>query len=68
MGIQTRKIFGMALLIVCLGFYALAGVYVAVSYLPEHWLIQLAYYTVAGIGWALPARSLLTWIYAPQAE
>ncbi len=67
MGIRNRKIFGMALLIVGLAVYALAGVYVAVTYIPDHWLVQLAYYAIAGVGWAFPAKSLLTWIHAPLA-
>jgi len=68
MNVRNRKIFGMALLIVCLAIYTLAGVYVAVTYIPDHGLIQFIYYTIAGIAWAFPARSLLTWIHAPLAE
>lgn len=68
MGVRNRKIIGMAALVVCLAIYTLAGVYVAVTYIPGHWLIRLAYYAIAGIGWAFPARALLTWIHAPLVD
>ena len=68
MWIGNRKIIGMVFLIIGLAVYTLSAVFVAVTYLPNHWLIQLVYYTIVGIGWAFPAKHLLVWIHAPDAD
>ena len=65
---RTRKLVGMAFLLTCLGVYALAGVYIAVEYLPDNRFVELVYYAVVGIAWAFPAKYLLIWIYAPDAD
>ncbi len=44
-----------------LGAYILGAIVVA-DFVPKHWLLQLIYFAVAGIGWALPAIPLIKWI------
>jgi hypothetical protein len=52
-----------ALLAGIVGFTAYVGVVVALAdvVLELHWLVQLAYFAVAGIAWAPPARRLMFW-------
>ena len=65
---RTRKLVGMAGLLIGLILYAAAVLYVAVEFLPSHWAIELIYYTVFGVAWAFPAKYLMVWIHAPDAE
>ncbi|NKE43538.1 DUF2842 domain-containing protein [Roseomonas frigidaquae] len=46
-----------------LGFllYVMAVVALADHVLGLHWLVQFAYFTVAGIAWACPAKWLMFW-------
>ncbi len=68
MNARTRKLIGMMILLLGLAGYTLAGVYVAITYIPEHWLVRLGYYIFAGLAWAYPARALLTWMHRPLAQ
>jgi hypothetical protein len=47
----------------CFGFLAYVAVVVAAAdwVLQWHWLIQLAYFTAAGLVWVKPARALMVW-------
>lgn len=53
----------LALLVGTLGFLAYVGVVVAMAdwVLQLHWVVQLAYFTAAGIAWVPPARALMFW-------
>lgn len=58
---RLRKLVGLALLLALLAAYV--GVMsVLADYVPRHWAAQLAYFVVAGFGWALPAAPLITWM------
>lgn len=57
---RTRKLVATLVLLPALGAYV-AGAIVLADLLPSHWLIDLAYFVVAGVGWAFPARLLLRW-------
>ena len=67
MSVRSRKLVGMLAIIVGLAIYAIAGVYVAIEYVPDNWLIELLYYCIAGTIWAFPARAVLVWIHKPDA-
>ncbi len=67
MPVRTRKFVGMFILCVGLIVYTIGAVYVATSFLPDNWFIELLYYVIAGTIWALPARALLVWIHKPDA-
>ena len=45
------------------GFLVYVGAVVALAdpVLQLHWLVQLAYFLVAGIAWVWPARALMFW-------
>lgn len=53
----------LALLLGLFGFAAYVGVVVLLAdwVLTLHWLVQLAYFTVAGLAWVPPARRLMFW-------
>jgi hypothetical protein len=46
-----------------LAFLLYIGVVVALAdrVLQAHWLVQVVYFTVAGVAWAWPARALMFW-------
>jgi hypothetical protein len=46
-----------------LGFvlYVMAVVALADHVLRLHWLVQVAYFTAAGVAWAWPAKALMYW-------
>lgn len=58
----------LALLGGLLGFllYVMAVVALADHVLKLHWLVQLAYFIVAGIAWAWPAKWLMFWAARPR--
>jgi membrane protein implicated in regulation of membrane protease activity len=53
----------LALLIGLAGFALYVAVVVVIAdwVLPLHWLVQLAYFAVAGVAWVWPARALMFW-------
>ncbi|MFM2148167.1 MAG: hypothetical protein RLZZ187_473 [Pseudomonadota bacterium] len=59
--IMSRPI--LALLVGLVGFAAYVGVVVLLAdwVLTLHWLVQLAYFLVAGLAWVPPARRLMFW-------
>ena len=59
--VMSRPI--LALLAGIVGFAAYVGVVVLLAdgVLTLHWLVQLAYFTVAGRAWVPPARRLMFW-------
>ncbi|WP_073139280.1 DUF2842 domain-containing protein [Muricoccus roseus] len=46
-----------------LGFLLYIGAVVALAdlVLPHHWLLQVAYFTVAGMAWVWPVGRLMRW-------
>lgn len=57
---RSRKLVALALLLPGLLAYVLAAIVVADA-LPQHWLVRLLYFIIAGIAWAAPARALIAW-------
>jgi len=58
----TRKLIGMLILLTGLIAYIALIVTIATTWLPAHWAVQLGFYAVAGIIWALPLRPLMAWM------
>jgi hypothetical protein len=60
-GAMSRKL--IALLLGLAGFALYVGVVVALAdhVLGWHWALQLAYFLLAGLAWAWPARVLMVW-------
>lgn len=63
MTVRTKKLVGMLFLTFALALYVGACFYVAVTFLPDHWLIELVYYAIVGTAWAFPARAVLVWMH-----
>ncbi len=60
---RIKKLVGAAALISGLVAYVLVAIVIA-DFVPKHWIIQLLFYAIAGIGWALPAMPLIKWMNA----
>lgn len=59
---RLRILFGMLLLVLGLGCYALAVMAAAVRLLPGQWAVEAVFYAVAGTVWILPAARLVRWM------
>lgn len=69
MDARVRKFIGMWLLIFGLLAYVVLVVNLATaSWMPKHWAVQILFYLVAGVGWAIPMRPFMRWVNKPDAE
>ena len=59
---RLRILFGMILLLVGLGLYAIAVMRVAVLILPDNLWIETFYYLILGTVWIYPAAKLTGWM------
>jgi hypothetical protein len=59
-----RVAIGTAVLLVGLALYALLGMQLAVTALPENLVVRTLYYLAAGLLWVWPAARLTRWIQA----
>ena len=57
---RIKKLIAAAVIAPGLAAYALGAIVVA-DLLPDFWLVDLLYFIVAGVAWALPAGLLMTW-------
>lgn len=62
--VRTRKFIGLILLLALVTVYSFAAMLIAVHYLPEHKLLELVYYALAGVGWIFPAMWIIRWMRA----
>ncbi len=60
---RLRKALGLIAMLVGLIVYAGAAAAIA-DHLPDHWLVNLVYFTVAGLLWIYPAARLVRWMQA----
>lgn len=60
---RVKKLFGTGVLIAGLCAYVLGAIAIA-DFVPKHWLVQLVFFAIAGIGWSLPAIPLIKWMNA----
>ena len=65
---RTRKLIGTVLLLLFLGAYAWAAVFIGAGRitLAPYWA-QLAYFLIAGLLWVIPAGLLIRWMQRPDA-
>jgi hypothetical protein len=61
MSARLRKLIGLV------GIVAFLAAYIALvsklsDQVPRHWLAQLAFFVVAGLGWGLPILPLIGWM------
>ena len=68
-GLQPRqkKLIGLAILGPALILYIGVAAWLGAK-LPQNTLLQLPFFLVAGVLWALPARYLVKWMVRPAAE
>ena len=66
MRIRTRKFIGAILLLALVTLWALLAMGVAQLLPANSVLVALVYYLVAGLGWALPAMPLISWMSRPD--
>lgn len=60
---RSRKAVGLVALLTALMIYAGAVVALA-DLVPDHWLVDLLFFTVAGLLWVFPAARLIRWMQA----
>lgn len=66
MHIRTRKLIGAVLLLALVTVWALLAMGVAQLLPADSILIAFAFYLVTGLGWALPAMPLISWMSRPD--
>lgn len=69
MSIRTRKLVGAVALLALVIFWGLLAMALAQSVLTNinGWVATI-YYVVAGLGWALPAMPLISWMARPDTK
>lgn len=63
-----RKLFGYFLGLVGLIIYILLVSRLIDAYFPQHVVLEIIYYAVAGIGWIFPAMWFIRWRYRPKND
>lgn len=64
---RVRKLIGSVLLVAFVCLYALTAMTVAAAKLPgTSGLTQLAFYTIVGLVWVIPAGALILWMQRPR--
>jgi hypothetical protein len=64
MSTRMRKLVGTILLLALVAVYVLVAIVVAGAVLPEaNKVVELAFYTIAGLAWVLPAGLLVRWMH-----
>jgi hypothetical protein len=61
MSVRTRKLIGSMAIVGFLGLY-IAVVATLAERLPANWVVQLAFFLVAGVAWGGPLIPLITWM------
>jgi hypothetical protein len=56
-----RKLIAAVGLLTGLALWVIAALAIATRLLPDHWLADLVFYSVAGVGWVVWAARLVRW-------
>ncbi len=59
-----RKLLGAVAMIVWLLAYVAVAAVLGDRVLHEHWLLQVIFFPIAGLGWVVPLKPLLKWMHA----
>ncbi|RYG02937.1 MAG: DUF2842 domain-containing protein [Caulobacteraceae bacterium] len=67
MPLRAKKIIGsLAIFLIMIGWLVLT---VSISgFVPRHWLAELLFYAIMGLGWCLPVMPVLTWMEAVRTK
>ncbi|MCG8446597.1 MAG: DUF2842 domain-containing protein [Hyphomicrobiales bacterium] len=69
MPIRLRKLIGTIVIATFMVFYALLGMTIAVYKLQDtSHMVQLAYYLIVGVFWAIPVMPVIKWMQRPDPE
>lgn len=69
MKMRQRKLLGTVLLIVLVIVWMLVAMaFAQAPFIAASRVIQFFYYLIAGLGWALPAMPLISWMSRPDPE
>jgi hypothetical protein len=58
----SRKLLGLAALLVGLFIYAMLAMRLAVAVLPDNLAVQTIYYLIAGVLWVVPTVPFVRWL------
>ncbi|MGV6800502.1 MAG: DUF2842 domain-containing protein [bacterium] len=61
---HQKKLIGLILFLPALAVY-IAMVLILSDYVPDHWLVKLIFYIIAGTVWAFPLKPLMLWMNKP---
>lgn len=66
MPLRLRKFIGLLIILAIMVFYALLAMTIAVGHLMDapHW-IQVIYFLVTGVLWAVPVMPVIRWMQRP---
>ncbi|MFC4271406.1 DUF2842 domain-containing protein [Sneathiella chungangensis] len=65
---NSRKIIGLAGLLVLLTAYCAICLFIAVQFLPANKLAELIFYPLAGVIWIFPAMRIVKWMQSPPGS
>jgi predicted Co/Zn/Cd cation transporter (cation efflux family) len=66
---RRRKLIGTALLVTLVSVYALIAMVVgSVAMADKGRFVQLAFFTIVGLGWVLPAALIVWWMERPRPD
>jgi len=63
---RLKKLIGFAVFLPVLTLYFFAAAALG-ERVPNHQLLKAAYFLIAGIAWAFPAKYLMAWMNSPKA-
>ncbi len=63
---RLKKLIGFAVFLPVLMLYFFAAAALG-ERVPNHQLLKAAYYLIAGVAWAFPAKYLMVWMNSPKA-
>ncbi|MEM6625639.1 MAG: DUF2842 domain-containing protein [Pseudomonadota bacterium] len=63
-----RKLLGVTALFAFLAAYVVIIVSLGSRMAYAHWALQLVFYVVAGVAWALPLKPLMRWMHAKDSS
>jgi Protein of unknown function (DUF2842) len=63
-----RRAIGMSLTLVVLMIYVFFAASIGGLFAEKHWTAQIAFFAIAGMGWALPLYPVFVWMRKPDPE
>jgi hypothetical protein len=64
---SLRKAIGAFAILAFMALYIAVAALIGTRLSTEHWLIQVTFFPIAGLGWIFPLFPLMRWIHAKDA-